>query len=331
MVAARRSLITAGCWLASALGALAAVASDQTVPIPDLMTACVDCHQNRGALAAQLPRIEGQNAEYLAQELRRFRTAHRKGFPMQAMASALSNDDVQSLATELAARPWDTRPQRIDVIAAREGPALTSALACSGCHGASFRGAALVPRLAGQNPEYLARQLRAFDQGHRKLSLPAAALSMHGLSDAEIHAIAHYLAGLDGEIHLDWLAGHWCNRSATAPSEVWWSTAQGGLLIGMHRGTEGAGPSAPFSFMRIEASDNAAVYYEQPSGRPALSFNLVEASPRHAVFASADQREERGSIRWQRLDRSLQATWESGGGNARWQMQWTADCVDQAK
>jgi len=67
--------------------------------------------------------------------------------------------------------------------------------ACATCHGAEYKGAGDVPRLAGQHPLYLIRQLKNMQTGARKdknVSLMKPIVAK--LSDQEIVAVAAYLA-----------------------------------------------------------------------------------------------------------------------------------------
>ena len=70
--------------------------------------------------------------------------------------------------------------------------------ACTSCHGPSGAGIpAQYPRIAGQHAEYTAAQLMSFRSGERandpnKMMRAVAAK----LSDAEIKAVAEYIAGL---------------------------------------------------------------------------------------------------------------------------------------
>jgi len=78
-------------------------------------------------------------------------------------------------------------------------------LACGTCHGPGLRGLETIgktgiasPRLAGQHPIYLARELYLFKDGSRngmtsKLMMPA----VMNLNDADILAISAYLASMD--------------------------------------------------------------------------------------------------------------------------------------
>jgi cytochrome c553 len=78
-------------------------------------------------------------------------------------------------------------------------------LACGTCHGPGLNGQASIgktgiaaPRIAGQHPIYLARELYLFKDGSRngmtsKLMMPA----VMNLNDADILAISAYLASMD--------------------------------------------------------------------------------------------------------------------------------------
>lgn len=82
----------------------------------------------------------------------------------------------------------------------RSGNASTSVPACTGCHSPDGKGnlAAGFPRLSGQHPEYIEKQLKAFRNGDRtndgdQMIMRSVAAN---LSDAEIKALANYIAGL---------------------------------------------------------------------------------------------------------------------------------------
>jgi len=82
---------------------------------------------------------------------------------------------------------------RADDLALGEKVATTGA--CGTCHGADYKGAGDVPRLAGQHSLYLIRQLKDMQTGARKdknvaLMKPVVA----NLSDREMVAVAAYLA-----------------------------------------------------------------------------------------------------------------------------------------
>ena len=69
---------------------------------------------------------------------------------------------------------------------------------CKTCHGLSgqgFRGSFPMPRLAGQQPQYLENQLRAFIE--RRRTNPIMANVAHVLSPAMVTALAVHFRGLD--------------------------------------------------------------------------------------------------------------------------------------
>ena len=69
---------------------------------------------------------------------------------------------------------------------------------CKTCHGLSgqgFRGAYPMPRLAGQQPEYLENQLRAFIE--RRRTNPVMFNVAHVLSPSMVTALATYFKDLD--------------------------------------------------------------------------------------------------------------------------------------
>ena len=73
----------------------------------------------------------------------------------------------------------------------------TASTTCVACHGAQGEGSATgAPRLAGQNAQYLERALTMFKAGTRTSPIMQPLAS--GLSDAEIHELATYFAGLHG-------------------------------------------------------------------------------------------------------------------------------------
>jgi cytochrome c553 len=71
---------------------------------------------------------------------------------------------------------------------------------CQDCHGASargYRGFYPIPRLAGQKPEYIENQLRAFIEGRREKHLPLRMARVHGVSPALRAALAAHFQDLN--------------------------------------------------------------------------------------------------------------------------------------
>jgi cytochrome c553 len=134
---------------------------------------CASCHGTAGrSTSSTFPRLAGQQKDYLVTQLQAFRDKTRADPHAQTymwgMAARLSDPTIEGVAAyysaqppvagEPAASPGITAGAKIfaDGIPAQSTPA------CSGCHGDKAAGNGPIPRLAGQHPAYLARQLEAF-------------------------------------------------------------------------------------------------------------------------------------------------------------------------
>ncbi|HUQ52709.1 MAG TPA: c-type cytochrome, partial [Gammaproteobacteria bacterium] len=77
-----------------------------------------------------------------------------------------------------------------------KGKNLTEQFYCVSCHGATLAGQQHVPRLAGQQRQYLATQLRGFKAGTRFDMDGNMTAAMQAVPDAEIEVLAEYLSSL---------------------------------------------------------------------------------------------------------------------------------------
>lgn len=168
-----------------------------------LAATCAACHTADGSRGAPAnPIIQGQHAEYIVKQLAEFKAAKRKNPIMQGMAAALSEDDMKHIAAFYASK--SAKPGFAKVKASlslgeqiyRGGIAAKQVPACSGCHSPNGAGVpAQYPRLAGQHGDYTEAQLLAFRAGTRANSPEMTAIAAK-MNDAEIKAVADYVAGL---------------------------------------------------------------------------------------------------------------------------------------
>lgn len=173
--------------------------------VPGIVThVCASCHGRDGnSRDASVPSLAGQGRAYLERQLAAFKAQRRVGV-MSGIAMALGDADVHAAAAYFAqqiAKPdaratIDPAQGKLGETIYRDGIEARSVPACASCH--ALDGAGLLPefpRLAGQQSDYVAEQLRAFRSG-RRLSNPNAmmrALSAK-LSDEDIEAVADYIA-----------------------------------------------------------------------------------------------------------------------------------------
>lgn len=190
---------------ASALGlfACAAHAADAARIDALVQAQCAFCHGLDGENATPaFPRLAAQNADYVANQLAAFRSGARKNAVMQGVAAQLDPKDFAAIGAWFAARPAQAHPGA-DPGLAFAGKALwnggnvpAGVPACMTCHGADGHGGPLVPRLAGQHPEYVVRQLKQFGTRSKTPDNASMHLIAQRLTDAEMKAVAAYVAGL---------------------------------------------------------------------------------------------------------------------------------------
>jgi len=170
---------------------------------------CGACHAADGnSTIAANPKLAGQHADYLYKQLVEFsakpggKTGVRENAVMSGFASSLSDEDKRNVAAYFAmqkAKPGAARiketldqGQRLY----RTGVTEKGLPACAGCHGPTGAGIpSQYPRLSGQHAEYAEAQLKAFRDGTRHNNEPMQQIAGR-LSDAEIKALADYVAGL---------------------------------------------------------------------------------------------------------------------------------------
>ena len=184
-------------WVAGLLGVLASTGTLASSATSDAaITQCLACHR-AGNPAAAVPLLAGQNEAYLRNQLRAFRENHREGFPMPAFAVDLDDGTINAYAAALSALPWEpVRGAGDSEVKRAAGAEALERHDCASCHGAAFLGAGVIPRLAGQNRDYLVRQLRDFAREGRYHPPVGTGARMHHLEADEVEAIASHLAAL---------------------------------------------------------------------------------------------------------------------------------------
>jgi cytochrome c553 len=136
---------------------------------------CSACHgPNGNSTNAEWPRLAGQSAVYVAEQLRLFRSGARTNPVMMPMATGLSDQDIADIAVYyetqtpqgLEADPsyW----QGGEALYLRGDPA-RAVPACVACHGPVGRGnlAAGYPALRAQQSVYVVKQLNDYASGAR--------------------------------------------------------------------------------------------------------------------------------------------------------------------
>jgi cytochrome c553 len=171
----------------------------QTIAI----TVCGTCHGTRGNnTVPKFPRLAGQNAHYLAAQLKAFH-AQTRGDPdavgyMWGMAAELDDATIEALAAYYAKQKEKPAPAGRDAALVARGRQVyehgvesQGVPACATCHGPDAHGMADFPALAGQHAQYVLKQLASFQSNMRNVAV------MHGVAQhlqlPEMQAVAAYL------------------------------------------------------------------------------------------------------------------------------------------
>src|SRR6516225_6155568 len=129
----------------------------------------IDAQGFRGA--APMPRLAGQQPEYIKNQLLAFIERRRTNPVMNNVAHVLSPEMVTALANYLK----DLNPKPLGGAASAElvpegkkifdeGVPSANVPPCASCHGEDAKGADAFPRLAGQLPDYIFRKLTGWDK-----------------------------------------------------------------------------------------------------------------------------------------------------------------------
>ncbi len=171
---------------------------------------CEDCH----GLQAQgyrgyypIPRLAGQQPQYLKNQLQAFIDRSRPNPIMANVAHVLRPDMIDAIAAhfhQLHPASIGGEPKRL-VAAGRaifeNGVPQDNVAACAACHGPDATGRAEIPRLAGQLYPYVVKALTNWPKergqnpairGTSFIMLPVA----HSLNRRQVEAVAAYVSSL---------------------------------------------------------------------------------------------------------------------------------------
>jgi cbb3-type cytochrome c oxidase subunit III len=174
---------------------------------------CEVCHgaEARGFVGYYpIPRLAGQQVEYIENELKGFvehkRVNTASPTPTNVMFNVghvLSPAMINALATsfhELNPKPLGGAPK--DLAAAgkklfEEGIPGGKVPACATCHGPDAKGNGQIPRIAGQLYPYVVSQLTNWSKERTEENSSIMAPIAHELSESQIKAVAAYVSDLE--------------------------------------------------------------------------------------------------------------------------------------
>ena len=167
---------------------------------------CAGCHGADGNSAVgSFPKLAGQGAKYLVKQMVDIQSGARPVVEMTGILDGLTAQDFNNLAAFYQSQAVTGGQAKKDL--AEKGEALyragnpaTNVAACTACHGPTGAGIelAVFPALAGQQADYVAKQLKDFRSGARTNDGDTRVMRSVAarLSDKEIEALASYISGL---------------------------------------------------------------------------------------------------------------------------------------
>ena len=159
---------------------------------------CAACHGDNGnSTNPAVPSLAGQPAQFISTSLFMFREGNRKDDQMTPMAQPLKNAEMNELAKYFAAQQPAPPRHKSKPASVEAGPGLAKKYNCSQCHGPQLLGQQHIPRLAGQQYEYLRTQLKLFKAQKRADIDGNMTAAAQLLNEQDIEALADYVAGLD--------------------------------------------------------------------------------------------------------------------------------------
>ncbi len=187
---------------------------------------CASCHGDDGnSMVPTFPKLAGQHADYLANQLYAFKENARNSPMMVPLAMGLDRQSIQDIAAYYASQKIstnqlpvlesdededdsnstiiDNNSETLDDLMAlgsdlyRNGNLKTNGSACIACHGPSAEGnkPSAFPALHSQHADYLIKSLTDFKKGIRNTQ-PDNMMSMiaRKMTDKEIQAVSYYVS-----------------------------------------------------------------------------------------------------------------------------------------
>jgi cytochrome c553 len=165
---------------------------------------CDACHGEGGdSKKADMPKLAGQPAIYLADQMRAFRAQKRADSTAQAymwgISALLEENTIEGLAEYYESqKSTPGKPGKPALMEKgrrifEEGIPGNKVRPCARCHGDNGEGESVFPRIAGQHAEYIVKQLKEFGTKLRPHGVIMAKRVVETMSEGEMEAVAAYL------------------------------------------------------------------------------------------------------------------------------------------
>ena len=186
----------------------------------EINSTCAGCHGDagQGGSRGEYPRIGGQRAAYIADQLRAFRARKRVNIPMYPYTQEreLPDEDIKDVAAYLASIELPTKwpvfkdsddaltrltlTERVMIFPRVPGNLANGGAIykkqCVTCHATTGMGRGMFPRLVGQYTVYLKRQMDLYVKGERPHDEVEVGGLLNALKEEDIQDILAYLTSI---------------------------------------------------------------------------------------------------------------------------------------
>ncbi len=156
---------------------------------------CAACHGRDGnSTIPGTPSLAGQPVFFTHWQLIKYRDGRRKDPLMSPFAQSLSDTDMADLAAYYEAQRPRQRPAKIDSEKVAAGRELAALHHCTSCHKPGLVGQQQVPRLAGQDFDYLLKLLRGFKAKTASDLDGTMTMAAQPLQEQDVLNLVHFMA-----------------------------------------------------------------------------------------------------------------------------------------
>jgi len=145
-----------------------------------------------------MPSIAGQPTMYTHWQLIKFRDGRRKNDQMTQFVAKLTDEDMADLAAFYAAQKPVRRTAKVDPQKVEDGKKAATFYHCTSCHQPDLSGKEQVPRLAGQDLDYLRKLIRGFKEKTASDLDGTMTMSVQPITEEDIEILAQFAASLGG-------------------------------------------------------------------------------------------------------------------------------------
>ena len=158
---------------------------------------CAACHGADGnSMVGTFPSLAGQSWRYIYIQLKDYKEGRRTHEIMTPMALPLSRQDMIDIGNFYAAQVAKPSNFPADADKIKLGMAKANETLCAMCHLGAFAGQNEIPKVAGQQYEYVVKQMKDFKARTRTNDAGNMTSVAQTLSDADIENLAHYITSI---------------------------------------------------------------------------------------------------------------------------------------